>query len=74
MTNAYAMTQDRSRASALQAGVDRGFAHVRTAWKQFLAYRRTLGELRDLTPRMLRDLGLDRGHLRAIAHREIYGR
>jgi uncharacterized protein YjiS (DUF1127 family) len=68
MTIAYA-TQGRSRASALEASVGR----VRAAWKQFRSYRRTLAELRGLSPRMLRDLNFNRGDLSAIAHREVYG-
>ena len=72
MTNAYA-TQGRSRASAFEAGVDAGLGRVRTAWKQYRSYRRTLSELRGLSARMLRDLNFDRGDLGAIAHREVYG-
>ncbi len=73
MTNAYASVQGRSRASALETAVDAGLAHVRTAWEQSRRYRRTLAELRSLSPRMLRDLDLDRRDLRAFAHRAVYG-
>jgi uncharacterized protein YjiS (DUF1127 family) len=74
MTNALASDYGRSRASALEAGVDAALDRVRAAWKQYRAYRRTLAELRDLSPRMLRDLDFDRGDLASIAHREVYGR
>ncbi|MFO1207878.1 MAG: DUF1127 domain-containing protein [Amaricoccus sp.] len=74
MTNAYASIHGQSRASALEAGVDAVKDRIRTAWKQFRAYRRTLAELRDLSPRMLRDLDFDRANLSAIARREVYGR
>ena len=74
MTNAYASTLGQSRASALEAGVDAVTSRIRTAWKQFRTYRRTLSELRDLSPRMLRDLEFDRANLSEIARREVYGR
>ena len=74
MTNAYASIHGRSRASALEAGVDTVTSRIRTAWKQYRSYRRTLAELRDLSPRLLRDLEFDRANLSAIAHREVYGR
>jgi hypothetical protein len=64
----------RSRASALEAGVDAALDRVRTAWKQYPAYRRTHAELRDLSPRMLHALDFDRDDLASIAHREVYGR
>jgi uncharacterized protein YjiS (DUF1127 family) len=72
MTNALASTHGRSRASAPEAGVDT-VSRIRTAWKQYRAYRRTLSELRDLPARMLRDLDINRGDLSVIAHREVYG-
>ena len=74
MTNAYASIHGQSRASALEAGVDAVTSRIRTAWKQFRTYRRTLSELRDLSPRMLRDLEFDRANLSEIARREVYGR
>ena len=73
MTNAYASTHGRSRASALEAGVDAVLDRIRTAWRQHRAFRRTLAELRGLSPRVLRDLNFNRGDLSAIAHREVYG-
>ncbi|MBP7003244.1 DUF1127 domain-containing protein [Amaricoccus sp.] len=74
MTTAYAPTHGRSRASALEAGLDTVLDRVRTAWNQHRAYRRTLAELRGLSPRTLRDLGLDTADLGEVARREAYAR
>jgi uncharacterized protein YjiS (DUF1127 family) len=46
---------------------------IRTAWSQYRHYRRTLSELRSLSPRMLRDLDIARHELTAVARREVYG-
>jgi uncharacterized protein YjiS (DUF1127 family) len=73
MTNAYASMHGRSLASTLDANVAGTVDHLRTAWTRYVAYRKTLAELRDLPTRALRDLDFNRGDLAAIAHREVYG-
>lgn len=74
MTTALASNYGRSRASALEAGIDTVVSRIRTAWMQYRTYRRTRAALRDLPARTLRDLDFNRGDLSAIAHREVYGR
>jgi uncharacterized protein YjiS (DUF1127 family) len=43
------------------------------AWADYRAYRRTLGELRDLNDRHLSDLGMHRDGLKRIAREAVYG-
>lgn len=67
MTTAYADLASRSHVSDVAAG-------VRGALGRWLEYRRTVAELKALSNRMLADLGLHRGEIRAAARREVYGR
>ena len=48
--------------------------NLRDTWSHFRAYRRTLAELRSLSPRQLRDLDIDRTAIDAAARRAVYGR
>ena len=73
MTNAYASMHGRSLASTLDVGVAGTVDRLRTAWTEYVAYRKALAELRDLPTRALRDLDFNRGDLATIAHREVYG-
>ncbi len=45
-----------------------------TAWTKYRTYRRTLAELRALPIDSLLDLEFNRGDLKSIAHRAVYGR
>lgn len=73
MTTACPSMHGRSHASALEARVDTVLDRIRSAWKLRREYRRTLAELRGLSPRIRRDLNLDTVDLADLARREVYG-
>ncbi len=49
------------------------FSGVRKAFADYRLYRQTLNELDALSDRELRDLGLSRLSIRAVAHDSVYG-
>lgn len=48
-------------------------AHIHKAWVEYLTYRQTLNALRGLSDAGLRDIGLERHELVAVARREAFG-
>jgi uncharacterized protein YjiS (DUF1127 family) len=57
-----------------ESGVARAVASLREAWARRKVYRQTLTELRSLSERELRDLGLHRSMLTRIALEAAYGK
>lgn len=49
------------------------FARLGNAVADYRLYRRTLGELENLSNRELRDLGISRFSIRQIARESVYG-
>lgn len=49
------------------------FASIRQSFADYALYRRTLGELQDLSDRELNDLGISRFSVRQIAYDSVYG-
>ncbi|MBP7003070.1 MAG: DUF1127 domain-containing protein [Amaricoccus sp.] len=52
---------------------DGPFARIAARMARFAEYRRTLAELRALTPRQLTDAGLHGRDLKTVARTSIYG-
>lgn len=50
------------------------FARIRKGWNDYQLYRRTLEELRAMSNRELRDLGISRYSIRQVALESVYGR
>lgn len=48
-------------------------ADMNTRMQQYRIFRRTLGELDNLSERELADLGINRSMIRSIAHEAAYG-
>lgn len=73
MTTAYANPHVSQRATSAETGDAGGIRGLIRAAQAYLAYRRTLAELRMLSPRELADLGISRFALPSIAREAVRG-
>ncbi|PZQ46601.1 MAG: hypothetical protein DI556_19870 [Rhodovulum sulfidophilum] len=71
MTTAYANPHVSQRATIAETGDAGGIRGLIRAAQAYLAYRRTLAELRTLSPRELADLGISRFALPSIAREAV---
>jgi uncharacterized protein YjiS (DUF1127 family) len=72
MSTAFAAPRVGQMATVAETAADGSRGLLRAA-KDYLRYRRTLAELRALSPRGLADLGVSRFALRQIAWNATYG-